>query len=120
MSGPASGTDQPTPEPAGGAEAVEAALFEHPGIGDCAVVPDPRADGPGPAWTAVVILRPGTKVTAEELARHVADRLGRSLVPGRFWLRQAPLPKDPSGVLLRAELRAELGGGPTPGPTGRP
>ena len=117
MNGPA---DRPTPGPPGRPEAIEAALFEHPGIGDCAVVPDAATDTPGPAWTAVVILRPGTKVTAEELARHVADRLGPDLVPGHFWLRQAPLPKDPSGALLRAELRAELAGGPAPGPTARP
>ena len=104
--------------PTGGdpAATVEAALFEHPGIADCAVVPD-GATRPDPGWVAVIILRPGAKVTAEELARHVAERVGADRVPGHFWLRQAPLPRGTLGDVLRVELGAQLDAGPAHPPT---
>lgn len=113
-----SGIGRPDDPPADGPAVVEAALFEHPGIADCAVVPDRGPDRVGAGRVAVIILRPGAKVTAEELARHVADRVGPDLVPGHFWLRQAPLPADLEGDRRRAEVRAQLDAGPAPGPTG--
>ena len=62
---------------------VEAALFEHPAVADCAVIgiPDPVF---GEEVGAVVVLRPGTKVDADELARHVRDRLAGFMVPTRI------------------------------------
>ena len=71
---------------------VEAALFEHPAVADVAVirVPEPTL---GEEVGAVVVLRPGAKVTADELALHVKARLAGFMVPTHIWFRSEPLPR---------------------------
>jgi long-chain acyl-CoA synthetase len=93
---------------------VEAALFEHPAVADCAVigVPHPVL---GEEVGAVIVLRPGHEVAADELSRHVAERLAAFNVPTRYWFRSQPLPRNPAGKVLKRELRDELvGDGPAP------
>jgi long-chain acyl-CoA synthetase len=86
---------------------VEAALFEHPAVADCAVigVPHPVL---GEEVGAVVVLRQGEEVTADELARFVAERLAAFNVPTRFWFRSEEIPRNPAGKALKRELRTEL------------
>jgi long-chain acyl-CoA synthetase len=86
---------------------VEAALFEHPAVADCAVigVPEPTL---GEEVGAVIVLRPGAKVTADELALHVKARLAAFMVPTHIWFRTDPLPRNPQGKVLKRELRDEL------------
>ncbi len=86
---------------------VEAALFEHPAVADCAVigVPHPVL---GEEVGAVALLRPGQDVGADELARFVSERLAAFNVPTRFWFRSEPLPRNPAGKVLKRELRTEL------------
>ena len=86
---------------------VEAALFEHPAVADCAVIGVPH-DILGEEVGAVVVLRPGAKVTGEELARHVRERLAGFKVPTHFWFRSDPLPRNPQGKVLKRELRDTL------------
>ena len=90
---------------------VEAALFEHPAVADCAVigVPEPTL---GEEVGAVIVLRPGHKVTAEELSLHVRQRLAGFMVPTHIWFRQEPLPRNPAGKVLKRTLRDELVGPP--------
>jgi long-chain acyl-CoA synthetase len=92
---------------------VEAALFEHPAVADCAVigVPHPVL---GEEVGAVIVLRPGENVGADELARFVKERLAAFNVPSRFWFRSEPLPRNPAGKVLKRQLRAELLGGAGP------
>jgi long-chain acyl-CoA synthetase len=86
---------------------VEAALFEHPAVADCAVIgiPEPTL---GEAVGAVIVLRPGHKVAAEELSLHVKSRLAGFMVPTKIWFRDEPLPRNPQGKVLKRQLRDEL------------
>ncbi|MGH8988888.1 MAG: class I adenylate-forming enzyme family protein, partial [Acidimicrobiales bacterium] len=96
---------------------VEDALFSHPAVADCAVLGAPHRVL-GEEVGAVVVLRPGHKVTAEELADHVGRRLAAFNVPTRFWFRRLPLPRNPAGKVLKRQLRAEVlagGSATTPG-----
>jgi long-chain acyl-CoA synthetase len=86
---------------------VEAALFEHPAVADCAVIGVPHpvlSEEVG----AVIVLRPGEDVGADELSRFVRERLAAFNVPSRFWFRAEPLPRNAAGKVLKRELRAEL------------
>jgi long-chain acyl-CoA synthetase len=86
---------------------VESAIFEHPDVADCAVVglPHPLF---GEEVAAVIVLRPGRAIEAEEIARHVALRLARFEVPTKFFFRSIPLPRNPQGKVLKRELRQSL------------
>ncbi|HEY7931061.1 MAG TPA: class I adenylate-forming enzyme family protein [Acidimicrobiales bacterium] len=86
---------------------VEAAIFEHHAVADCAVVglPHPTL---GEEVAAVVVVRPGAVLEAEELARHVSERLAKFEVPTRFFFRAVALPRNPQGKVLKRELRDSL------------
>ena len=86
---------------------VEAALHEHPAVADCAVIGVPHpvlSEEVG----AVIVLRPGMDVAADELSRHVRERLAAFNTPTRYWFRSEELPRNPAGKILKRELRTEL------------
>ena len=86
---------------------VEAAIFEHPDVADCAVVGLPNTTM-GEEVAAVIVLRAGRVLEAEEINRHVARHLARFEVPTRIFFRADPLPRNPQGKVLKRELRASL------------
>ena len=86
---------------------VEAALHEHPAVADCAVIGVPHpvlSEEVG----AIIVLRPGKDVGADELSRFVGERLAAFNVPSRYWFRAEALPRNPAGKVLKRELRTEL------------
>ena len=82
---------------------VEEAIYSHPAVSEVAVValPDPKWIE---AVAAIVVLRAGAEATAEELIAHTRGRLAGFKVPKRVEFSDA-LPKNPSGKILKRELR---------------
>jgi acyl-CoA synthetase (AMP-forming)/AMP-acid ligase II len=85
---------------------VEAVLLEHPAVRDCGVVPVPdRAAGEIPC--AFIVLRdggPGSDHLAQELSTFVAERLTTYKQPREVRF-VASIPRNPSGKILRRNLR---------------
>ena len=83
---------------------VEAALFEHPAVTDCAVFGIPH-DVLGEEVAAAVELRPGASATTEELQQHCRKRLASFKVPVKFWFWDSELPRNPAGKILKRDVR---------------
>ena len=79
-------------------------LYEHDAVLEVAVVgrPDERW---GEVPVAFVVLRPNTEATADELIVHCRDQLARFKVPKEIVFLDE-LPRNPSGKVLKRELRA--------------
>ena len=88
---------------------VENVLFAHPGIREAAVigVPDDRW---GETVLAVVVPRPGVDVDPDEVIAFCRDRLAHYKCPTRVEVRTRPLPLNPTGKVLRRELRSVYDG----------
>lgn len=81
---------------------IEAVLYQHPAVAQCAVVPlaDPQW---GEVGRAVVALRPGATATADDLLAHCRAHLARYKIPKHVELRDS-LPLSPAGKILKRAL----------------
>ncbi|MCW5770704.1 MAG: long-chain-fatty-acid--CoA ligase [Rhodospirillaceae bacterium] len=86
---------------------IEAALAAHADIAEAAVVgtPDPHW---GEIPCAVIVLKPGRGADADSLRQWCEARLARFKVPRRWEFREAPLPRNATGKLLKRAIRASL------------
>ena len=82
---------------------VERVLYEHPAVLEAAVVGRPD-DRWGEVPVAFVALRPGSSAAADELVRHCRGQLASFKVPKDITFVEA-LPRNPSGKVLKRELR---------------
>ncbi|MDT7711220.1 MAG: steroid-24-oyl-CoA synthetase [Pseudonocardiales bacterium] len=85
---------------------VEQALLTHPDVVEAAIVALPHPDL-GEEVAAAVVLRPGAGADIAEIRDHVMTRLGRFEIPSAWWLHPGPLPTNPSGKVLRRQVRDE-------------
>ena len=87
---------------------VEQVLLTHPAVQDCAVIglPDEKW---GERITAVLQLRPGCSVTADDVRAFVKERLGSVKAPKQVevW---PDLPRSKVGKVLKPEIKSRLRG----------
>jgi long-chain acyl-CoA synthetase len=83
---------------------VEAVIYTHPAVREVAVfgIPDPKW---GEIVKAVVVLKPGKTLTAEELIAYCRRSLANFKVPRSIEFSQTELPKSGSGKILKRLLR---------------
>jgi fatty-acyl-CoA synthase len=87
---------------------VEAAIYDHPAVAECAVlgVPDPRW---GEVGLAAVTLHEGAELSADQLRAFLKERLANYKVPKSIHVLGA-LPKSAAGKILKTRLASELQG----------
>jgi acyl-CoA synthetase (AMP-forming)/AMP-acid ligase II len=83
---------------------VENVIMAHAGAADVAVigVPDPKW---GETPKAIVVRAPGSGVTEQEIIDHARQHLARFKCPTSVTWIDA-LPRNPSGKILKKDLRA--------------
>jgi fatty-acyl-CoA synthase len=85
---------------------VEDVLYRHPAVQEVAVL-----GKPDPVWgevpVALVALRPGARVSEEELRAFAREHLAHFMVPKEVYF-VSELPKTGTGKIVKAQLRREL------------
>ncbi len=86
---------------------VEAALFDHPAVKECAVFAVPH-DRFGEVPGVAVVCKPGQSVTEEALREHAGARIASFKVPETFWFLEEDLPRNANGKFLKRALKDQL------------
>jgi fatty-acyl-CoA synthase len=89
---------------------VERAIFSHPAVFECAVVAAPSEKW-GEVPAAMVVLKPGASVTADELMTYLEERLGKFKLPRIIEFSTEPLPKTGTGKIRKLILKEKFGAG---------
>lgn len=86
---------------------VEAAMYNYPGVGECAVFPvsDIRL---GEEVGAAIFLTNEAKINTDELRCFLKATLAAFKVPRYIWLLHEPLPRNAAGKFLKRNLRKTL------------
>ncbi len=89
---------------------VEKAIFAHPAVYECAVVPAPDERW-GEVPAAIVVLKPGAQLDAAELTEFLSATLGRFKLPKIIEFREEPLPKTGTGKIRKMVLKEKFWAG---------
>jgi fatty-acyl-CoA synthase len=86
---------------------VERAIFAHPEVFECAVVaaPDERW---GEIPAAIVVRKPGSTLTSDQLIEFLEARLGKFKLPRIIAFSEEPLPKTGTGKIRKLVLREQF------------
>jgi fatty-acyl-CoA synthase len=85
---------------------IESVLYRHPAVHMCAVI-GVADDKWGEIGQACVVLRPGTRASAEDLLTFMGNHLAPYKVPKRVIIMEA-LPLSGMGKILKRDLRAQF------------
>ncbi len=85
---------------------LEALIMEHPDVADVAVIPKDTGTADGEVPKAFVVRRDGSDVGAEDVMSWVAERAAPYKKVREVAFVDA-IPKNPSGKILRRQLKAE-------------
>ena len=88
---------------------VETAIYHHDAIAEACVfgIPEERL---GEEVAAVIVLRPGHALSADELREFLGASVAKHKIPTKIWFRDEPIPRNASGKFLKRELKKELTG----------
>src|SRR4029077_12135249 len=89
---------------------VEKAIFAHPAVFECAVVAAP-SDRWGEVPVALVVLKSGTSLTADELLDFLEQRLGKFKLPQLIEFVTDQLPKTGTGKIRKNLLKEKFWAG---------
>ncbi len=86
---------------------VEAAIYSHPTIAECAVfsVPDERL---GEEVGCAIFPAAGSEINAETLRNFLREKLAAFKIPRYIWVVLQPLPQNASGKFVKRELQKIL------------
>jgi long-chain acyl-CoA synthetase len=83
---------------------VENALYTHPAVLETAVVGIPDETW-GESVHAVIVCKPGTNVSSDELIAHVRTQIASYKIPRSIEFHSEALPKSGAGKILKRNLR---------------
>ena len=86
---------------------VEAVIYQHPAVLEAAVFGIPDAQW-GELVMAIIALKPGKVLSADELIAHCRKSLAGFKVPRRIEFNESELPKSGSGKILKRVLREKF------------
>jgi fatty-acyl-CoA synthase len=91
---------------------VEKAIFAHPEVFECAVVAAPDEKW-GEVPAAIVVRKPGSTLTAEQLCDFLQGRIGKFKMPRLIEFSEEQLPKTGTGKVRKLVLREKYWSGKT-------
>lgn len=86
---------------------VEAAIYSHPAVAECAAfaVPDARL---GEEVGCAIFPAAGSEISPETLRDFLREKLAAFKVPRYIWLVEQPLPQNASGKFVKRDLQEKL------------